>query len=368
MKTVWAVADSIVSPLGSTTEENFHHVTLGYSGIKPISSGVAGQEMVLAAVVEGFNNDADLTHFENICVQALNELFRQTPIDAAKTLLILSTTKGNIDLLEKGQSDHPRIHLPATGQFLQKRFGFAKHLVISNACISGSLAIIAARRFIDGGLYEHVVVAGADVLSNFVISGFQSLLALSNEPCRPFDENRKGINLGEGAGAILLTSRPEDFASSVPVRVCGTSSSNDANHISGPSRTGDELAAAVNNALHDAQINKEDVDFISAHGTATLYNDEMEAKAFDLCGLNETPLHSLKGYYGHTLGAAGVIETIIGIQSLRTGVLIPCLGYDISGVSRELNVIKRKQHIELNTFLKTSSGFGGCNAAILLQK
>jgi 3-oxoacyl-[acyl-carrier-protein] synthase I len=368
MKTVWAVADSIVSPLGSTTEENFRHISLGYSGIKPISSGVPGQEMFLAGIVEGFDTDAKLTHFENICVHALNELFGRTPIDAANTLLILSTTKGNIDLLEKGQSDHPRIHLPAIGQFLQKRFGFAKHLVISNACISGSLAIIAARRFIDAGQYDHVVVAGADVLSNFIISGFQSLLALSNEPCRPFDENRKGINLGEGAGAILLTSRPEDFPSSIPVRVSGASSSNDANHISGPSRTGEELAAAVSNALVDAQIDKNDVDFISAHGTATLYNDEMEAKAFDLCDLNETPLHSLKGYYGHTLGAAGVIETIIGMQSLRTGMLIPCLGYDTSGVSRELNVIKHNRQTELNIFLKTSSGFGGCNAAIVLQK
>jgi 3-oxoacyl-[acyl-carrier-protein] synthase I len=368
MKTVWAVADSIVSPLGSTTEENFRNVGLGHSGIKPISSGVGGQEMFLAGVVEESDSDGDLTHFENICVHALNELFSQTKIDGAKTLLILSTTKGNVDLLEKGQSDHPRIHLPATGQYLQKRFGFAKHLVISNACISGSLAIVAARRFINAGQFEYVVVVGADVLSKFIISGFQSLLALSNEPCRPFDANRKGINLGEGAGAVLLTSRPEDFPSSIPVRVCGASSSNDANHISGPSRTGGELAAAVNNALLDAQIDKKDVDFISAHGTATLYNDEMEAKAFDLCGLNETPLHSLKGYYGHTLGAAGVIETIIGIQSLRTGVLIPCLGYDISGVSRELNVIKRTQQTELKTFLKTSSGFGGCNAAIVLQK
>lgn len=365
MRKVWAVSDCIVSPLGSSTTENFRHVSHGYSSIKPVT---IAHNKVLAGVVEEIEAEEELTAFENICFQALSQLISESKLDPSKTLLILSTTKGNIDLLEKKQPDHPRLHLYSVAEFIRQRFEFHRQLVISNACISGVLAIIIAKRYIQSGKYDDVVVLGADVLSEFIVSGFQSLLALSSEPCRPFDAWRNGINLGEGAGAILLTASPEKFPSETPIEVIGCGSSNDANHISGPSRTGEELALAISAAMLSAEVGATDIDFISAHGTATLYNDEMEAKAFSLCGLSDVPLHSLKGYYGHTLGAAGVIETIIGMQSLRKGLLIPCLGYTSPGVSRPLNVIAHRESRTLKTFLKTSSGFGGCNAAIVLQK
>jgi 3-oxoacyl-[acyl-carrier-protein] synthase I len=366
MRKVWAVADCIVSPLGSTTEENFLHVSQGYSAIKTILT--SGNEKVLAGIIEKSEATTDLTLFEEISFRALNGILGKVSLDRSKTLLIVSTTKGNIGLLEKNQGDHPRLHLHATAEFIKDKFGFARQIVVSNACISGVLAIVLGKRFIEAGKYDHVMVLGADVLSEFIISGFQSLLALSDEPCRPFDEHRKGINLGEGAAAILLTSRLEEFDNTDAIRIVGSSSSNDANHISGPSRTGEELAMAVNEAMLSAEVGVDGIDFISAHGTATLYNDEMEAKAFNLCGLSGTPVHSLKGYYGHTLGAAGVIETIIGMQSLRKGQLIPSLGYSSPGVSRPMNVISYRDTKPLKTFLKTSSGFGGCNAAIVLQK
>lgn len=369
MRKVWAVADCIVSPLGSSTMENFMHVSHGYSSIKPVHIGSVN-EKVLAGVVDEEESDEqnDLTIFERLCFQALSNIIATSKLDPEKALLILSTTKGNIDLLEKKQSDHPRLHLHATAEFIRDHFGFRRQMVISNACISGVLAIVVAKRLIQAEKYDHVVVLGADVLSEFIVSGFQSLLALSAEPCRPFDAGRNGINLGEAAGAICLTSDPETFPDSVPVEILGCSSSNDANHISGPSRTGEELALAISEALKSSRLTAKNIDFISAHGTATLYNDEMEAKAFNLCGLADVPLHSLKGYYGHTLGAAGVVETIIGMQSLRKGMLIPCLGYSSPGISRPLNIIAHRETKPLKTFLKTSSGFGGCNAAIVLQK
>jgi 3-oxoacyl-[acyl-carrier-protein] synthase I len=368
MKKVWAVADSIVSPLGTSTAENFTNIAHGYSGIKPMYPIRSGHEKILAGTMDVIDGDDRLTPFENICVHALQNLFSSVAMDTSRALLILSTTKGNIDALEKQQQEHPRLSLHATAEFLKDQFGFARQIVVSSACISGVLAIAIGKRFIENGKYDHVVVLGGDVLSEFIISGFQSLLALSNEPCRPFDENRKGINLGEGAAAILLTSVIEEFPDSMAIEVAGCGVSNDANHISGPSRTGEELSMAVNEAMKMAGIGTEEIDFISAHGTATLYNDEMEAKAFNLSGIQEVPLHSLKGYYGHTLGAAGVIETIIGMQSLRKGLLIPCLGFSNIGVSSPLNVIKHRETRPLNIFLKTSSGFGGCNAAIVLKK
>jgi 3-oxoacyl-[acyl-carrier-protein] synthase I len=370
MKKVWAVADSIISPLGRSSQENFQHITHGFSGIKPIFQR-PGHEKVLAGLMEEDEEElvtGEMTRFEKICADAIADVIHISNVDPSKTLLILSTTKGNVELLEKNEADHPRLTLCATSHFLKEQFKFAADVVISNACISGVLAIITGKRFLEAGKYENALVVGADTLSEFIISGFQSLLALSNEPCRPFDENRKGINLGEGAGAILLTTSPDKFPELLPVQISGTGASNDANHISGPSRTGEELAIAITNAMRSAELDPEGIDFISAHGTATLYNDEMEAKAFNLAGLSDIPLHSLKGYYGHTLGAAGVIETIIGIHSLRKGILIPCLGFSTLGVSLPLNVIAHRQAKTLKTFIKTSSGFGGCNAAIVLKK
>jgi 3-oxoacyl-[acyl-carrier-protein] synthase-1 len=128
------------------------------------------------------------------------------------------------------------------------------------------------------------------------------------------------------------------------------------------------LSAAIKQALSEASVLASDIDFVSSHGTATRFNDEMEAKAFHLAGLNETPVNSLKGYFGHTLGAAGVVESVISMQSLLDNQLIPTKGYSVCGVTKKLNVIEELVFTPLETCLKTASGFGGCNAAIVLQK
>jgi 3-oxoacyl-[acyl-carrier-protein] synthase-1 len=284
-----------------------------------------------------------------------------------KTIFILSTTKGNIDLLAS-DPDHPRLSLHATSRHLANRFGFMHHIVVSNACISGVLALIVAKRFLENGQYDHAVVVGADVLSRFVISGFKSLSAMSAAPCMPFDKDRTGINLGEAAGVMVLSAAPETLSVKPVVRLLGGGVSNDANHISGPSRTGEELAQAVAQALAASALHTSDIDFISAHGTATVYNDEMEAKAFTVAGLDHTPLNSLKGYYGHTLGAAGVVETIVSMHSLLQDELVGTKGFETLGVSQPIYILRRHQSLSTRTMLKTASGFGGCNAALILQK
>jgi 3-oxoacyl-[acyl-carrier-protein] synthase-1 len=150
--------------------------------------------------------------------------------------------------------------------------------------------------------------------------------------------------------------------------VLGGSSSNDANHISGPSRTGAGLQIAIRHALTASQISPDQIHMISAHGTATDYNDEMEAKAFSSTGLGTTPINSFKGYIGHTLGAAGVIETAILLQAMRNDMLIRSAGYETHGLTRDINIIRETEQSTMNTCLKTASGFGGSNAALLLQK
>lgn len=368
MKDVWIIDDTIVSPLGETSEENFRALENGTSGVHQVCDSKLSPHAIFAGKIFSIQQAENATRFETLCIRAIEKILKSQSVDLARTLFIFSSTKGNIHLLDEEQPDHARIHLYATAEFLRDKFGLAKKIVVSNACISGVMALTVAKRFLQAGHFDHALVLGADELSRFVVSGFQSLQALSDQPCKPFDASRKGINLGEAAAAILLTVKPGQFENKPCVKILGSGLSNDANHISGPSRTGEELSASIIQALKESDLSVKNVDFISAHGTATLYNDEMEAKAFYLSGLMNIPTHSLKGYYGHTLGAAGVVETIMGVHSLLKNTLIPSLGFKNSGTSQPVNMIQKTEKKNLNTFLKTASGFGGCNAAIVLQK
>lgn len=353
----WIVSQAMISPLGNTSRQNYENVQLGKSGIQSHSNYSAA---FIDLIVEG-----NETRFDTIAKKVLNELLKDISVPP-KTLLILSTTKGNIERL--GQSTAEGLSLHRSAKKLADQFGFAQHFVVSNACISGVLALIVAKRFIASRAYQHVVVIGADVLSDFILSGFKSLNALSAHACRPFDKNRSGISLGEAAGAMLISSNPSDFAISPKIKLEGFGLSNDANHISGPSRTGDELSLAVNRALEMTKVTLRDIDFVCAHGTATLFNDEMEAKAFAKSKVDSSPINSLKGYFGHTLGAAGVIETIVSVESMLQGETVSSAGFSELGVSVPLNICIEKQKRKLTNVLKTASGFGGCNAAIVLQR
>jgi 3-oxoacyl-[acyl-carrier-protein] synthase-1 len=301
---------------------------------------------------------------------SLARVINQSGIDLTKRVgLILSTTKGNIDVLED-ESNFPkeRSYLASLGEKIKSFFGFQNEtLVLSNACVSGVLAVAVAKRFINQGKYDHVFVIGGDLVTEFILSGFNAFQALSNEPCRPYCKTRTGINIGEVAASVLVTTDTSKLVSE-SVEILGESSCNDANHISGPSRTGEGLHRSIQLALKQANVSSEDIDYISAHGTATSFNDEMESIAFNRSGLQNTPLNSLKGYFGHTLGASGLLETIVGMHSLNQNTLFASLGFQELGVSEPLKIIKKTTPKEINIFLKTASGFGGCNTAAIFQK
>ncbi len=375
MRNVFIVSDNIVSPIGRTTEENFTQLKKDISGIQMHHDAAISPYAFYASLFkpeEFFIQNSDFyTKFEQLLIASITDALQKTKINLfdRNTILIISTTKGNISLLET-ETQSPllknRIALHTSAKLVAEHFGFVnKPLVISNACISGSLAILTAMRLIRSGSYKNAVIVGADVISKFVLSGFQSFQALSLEMCKPFDVARNGINLGEGAAAVILTSE-EKYSNGV--RVISGAVSNDANHISGPSRTGEELSMAIKKTLGDAGLSANDIDFISAHGTATLYNDEMEANAFALAGLRSVPLNSLKGYYGHTLGAAGLLESVISIRSLKENLVIPTKGFENIGVTKSVNVCAKILATPLKNCLKTASGFGGCNAAVLFSK
>ena len=235
---------------------------------------------------------------------------------------------------------------------------------ISNACISGVSALIFARRMILSGRYDNMIVVGVDVQNRFIISGFASFKSLSPELCRPYDALRCGLNLGEACGAVMLTKT----GTSELVAIDGGSASDDANHISGPSRTGDGLYFAMRDAMSEAGVGPADVDMLQMHGTATAYNDEMESKAAGLAGLSDVPAQSLKPYFGHTMGASGIIETILAAEELKRGIFLGVKGFEELGVPVPLNVSAENRLItNPHHCLKTASGFGGTNAAVLLS-
>jgi 3-oxoacyl-[acyl-carrier-protein] synthase-1 len=225
-------------------------------------------------------------------------------------------------------------------------------------------AQIAAWRLLQSGKYNTAIVIGCDVQSQFIVSGFQSFKALSDSPCRPFDAERTGLNLGEAVATMIYSSeRPKKSC----WQLIAGSMHNDANHISGPSRTGEGSYRCLVDVLQNC--NTADINALSVHGTATPYNDEMEAIAIHRAHMQEVPILAFKGYYGHTMGAAGVLETILTMLALENGTLIGNPRYDACGTSYALNITK--EHRSLGKlpmyFIKMMSGFGGCNAAIRLS-
>ncbi len=382
MKEAYFIADNIISSLGFNTEENLCAIEKQTPRISLIENKELPDNPFYASIIDAdkLNNEFskisdnnDFTQFEKLCILSITDALRNTNIDnnADDTLLILSTTKGNVNLLDENccpQIERERSFLWKAADQINNYFKFKnKPIIVSNACISGVVGIITAGRLIENGKYKNVIVCGADVLTKFVVSGFQSFLALSSTPCKPFDINRSGLTLGEGSGTIILSSEPKSNMENIIY--CGGSISNDANHISGPSRTGEGLYLAIKKAIKQSKNKiKSEIGFISVHGTATPFNDEMEAIAINRMQFSEIPLVGLKGYLGHTLGAAGVIESIAAIQSMKTGKLHATVGYENSGVTVPVYVNSITIEKEISSCLKVASGFGGCNAAVIFSK
>lgn len=346
VREVFVIADTIISPLGNTTIENFTAIKNGETGIKKHFNASIADKPFYASLLEPKkkfieNELTGFTKFEEMLIATISNTIQQTNIDLKneKVILIISSTKGNISLLETEIYNlelEKRIALHTSAKKVADYFGFTQTpVVISNACISGIAAILAGKHLIDSGLYDHAIIAGTDEISKFILSGFESFQAISDGPCKPFDKNRNGITLGEAAASLMLSIFPNEGTT---IKVMGGSVSNDANHISAPSRTGEELSMAIQKALNESGITFNDIDFISAHGTATIYNDEMESKALHLSGLEKIPVNSLKGFFGHTLGAAGLVESIISMTSMKENTMIPTLGFEKSGEETSLNI------------------------------
>lgn len=349
------------TPLGTDLSTTVSRLEEGVSGIRLFEGSGQLLPSYYAAQIPGeVSTHSGYSRLENMLIRVLEPVVTRHPVQE-RSLLLVSTTKGNIRSIADGEPVKDAF-LPVMAENVARYFGFRETpWVISNACVSGILAVAVAKRLTDAGIFDHVYVVAGDEVTDFVLSGFAGFQALSQGPCKPYDKDRSGVTLGEAAAAVLVSKAPGLF------RVAGDGAINDANHISGPSRTGEGLYRSIRQALKEAGLNGPELDFISAHGTATEYNDEMEAIALDRLGLNRVPVNSLKGYFGHTLGASGLLEAVISFESARKGILYPSLGLETLGVSREIRVIREPEKRPVRYFMKTASGFGGCNTAVIFE-
>lgn len=359
MRKVVCIGESILSPLGATPAENFAAVCRGESALQRYEGMFGVREPFVASLMDrGRWTVPGRTFFDSLVIEAARRAVEAAGIDAAspRTAFVLSTIKGNIEFI-----DTQDVTLACSARRLTDAFGNPNPaVVVSNACISGLAALLQGRRMLLSGDYDHVVVVGAEVQSRFIVTGFQSLKALSEAPCKPFDAARDGLNLGEAAAAAVLGFGEEGW------ELVDGAVRNDANHISGPSRTGEGSYKALRYVLR--HTSPEELAFVNVHGTSTLYNDEMEAIAIDRAGLLNVPVNALKGTFGHTMGAAGILESILSMHAVDAGLVLPTRGFSALGVSRPVRVSALAGATDKRAFVKLLSGFGGVNGALLFRK
>lgn len=363
------LSDNIISPLGFTTRDNYQALKSGKTALclheglwglpEPICASLFSDSQKRNLMTDG------LTFFESLAVASIRETLKRTTFDISspRVVFILASTKGNIQELENDTARGVRVNLADSAQNIARTIGVTTTpIVVCSACISGTSAQVLASRLIEAGEYDYAIVNGTDCLSKFVVSGFSSLKALSSTPSRPFDMDRTGMNLGEASATMILGKTDSGKDGAWHIIRCAVRS--DAEHISNPSKTAEGLSRAVSALLCDAS----ELSLVSVHGTATLYNDQMEAVALQRNNLLDIPILALKGYFGHTMGAGGILETIISLCCIEDGETLPSKGYTELGVSAKINISDAPMKIKGHTLLKMISGFGGCNAAILISK
>jgi 3-oxoacyl-[acyl-carrier-protein] synthase II len=316
-------------------------------------------------------------------IQALKEVLTQEP-QFEPELTVIGTTSGGMSYGERyyrslRQAEQLRhaptwiANYPAQKPVLdaQEAFGIcAPCQVIANACASGTNAIGHAFECVRSGRYQRVLAGGYDAISEMVFVGFDSLQASTPEKCRPFDRHRTGMVLGEGAAILALENLDSAQQRGVPVlaEIVGYGISTDNFHITQPNPSGVGPRQAMERALQSAQVSVNEVDYINAHGTATVFNDAAEGKAISEL-FNGVPVSSTKSMMGHSLGAAGAVEAVFCLLALQYQFLPSNINFSASDDDLHLNIVANETRpAVLRTVLSNSFGFGGTNASILMGK
>lgn len=243
--------------------------------------------------------------------------------------------------------------------------------IIANACASGSNAIGHAFQCIRSGRYQRVLTGGYDAISELVFVGFDSLQAATPDKCRPFDRDRTGMVLGEGAAVLALENLDSARARGARIlaEIIGYGISTDNHHLTQPDPSGVGPRNAMSGALRDANIDAAVVEYINAHGTATIFNDAAEGRAIAELFGNSVPVSSTKSMMGHSLGAAGAIEAVFGLIAIEAGFLPANINFNTPDSALDLDIVTNSTRpAKIDTVLSNSFGFGGTNASILIRR
>ncbi|WMI69477.1 beta-ketoacyl-[acyl-carrier-protein] synthase family protein [Mangrovimonas sp. YM274] len=387
----------IVSAIGNNVAENYQSLILGNKGISRISKietihrddimvgeiAATNQELITQLGLSPENNYSRTALLGGVAAKQAVDSAGIFDISQYKTGLVSATSVGGMDMTEKYYYEYPNnqavqkyIHGHHAGDSTQKiaeQLGIEKGLVttISTACSSAANAIMFGARLIKSGQLDRVVVGGADCLSKFTINGFKTLMILSDTYNTPFDEHRKGLNLGEAAAFLVLESDAVVEAENKPVLayVKGYGNANDAFHQTASSDFGDGATLAMEKALQVAGLEPKDIDYINAHGTSTGNNDLSEGRAIIRVFGDAVPeFSSTKAFTGHTLAAAGAIEAVYSILALQHNEIFPNLNYKTPMEAFHIQPEATLKSKELHTVMSNSFGFGGNCSTVIFSK
>ena len=390
---VAVVAAGVVSPLGFRLTETLDSLRNSRNCISPVTRFSVGQcrcktagqvsdDRLLATQAE-VPRSRRLHRTSHMMIQALAEVVAQEP-QFEPDLTVIGTTSGGMSygehyyrsLRQAGDLRHAATWIanyPAQKPVIdaQESFGISSpYQVIANACASGTNAIGHAFECVRSGRYQRVLAGGYDALSELVFTGFDSLQASTPEKCRPFDRHRTGMVLGEGAALLALENLDSAQRRGAPVlaEIIGYGISTDNFHITQPDPSGIGPRQAMERAVQSAHVAENEIDYINAHGTATLFNDAAEGKAINRL-FNGVPVSSTKSMMGHSLGAAGAIEAVVCLLALQHQFLPPNINFRAADDDLDLNIVANESRSAvLRTVLSNSFGFGGTNASILMRR
>lgn len=387
----------IISAIGNNVAENYDALINGEKGITRVENietiqrdeimvgeiKQTNQQLIAQLQLPSENNYSRTALLAVIAAEQAVTDAKITEIKKYKTGLISATSVGGMDMTEKYYYEYltekePQKYIEShhagdSTQKIAEQLGITESLVttISTACSSAANAIMFGARLIKSGKLDRVIVGGADCLSKFTINGFKTLMILSDTYSTPFDENRKGLNLGEAAAFLVLESDAVVKAENKKVLayVKGYGNANDAFHQTASSENGDGATLAMEKALKVADLKPSEIDYINAHGTATGNNDLSEGRAIlRVFGKNVPDFSSTKAYTGHTLAAAGAIEAVYSVLALQHNIIFPNLNFETPMKEFSLLPQTELKEKQLKTVLSNSLGFGGNCSTVIFSK
>ncbi|MCF6343023.1 MAG: beta-ketoacyl-[acyl-carrier-protein] synthase family protein, partial [Bacteroidales bacterium] len=386
----------IISSIGNNVEENHNALIRQQTGIGKISilETVHKDDYVLGEIklthdqliqMAAVDPEKAWTRTALLGIIAARQAFEDAAVtvgDLSATGLVSASTVGGMDRSELYYNDfltearHNKYidshHAGNSTEMIAEQLGISEYLTtVSTACSSSLNSIIHGARLLHHGIVKQVIVGGTDALSKFTVNGFNTLMILDPEHCRPFDESRRGLNLGEGAAYLVLEWEGEALKAGKPIHALlgGYANANDAFHQTASSSDGTGPFLAMSGALKKAGLQAADIDYINVHGTGTENNDLTEGTAMKRLFADKVPFFSsTKAFTGHTLGAAGSVESVFSILSLKNNTIFPNINFKQKieglGLSPVTEVLSQKlTHVLTNSF-----GFGGNDSSVVFSK